>query len=720
MKSSRFASCLSALVLASLPAPAAALPDAPFRQPMAVRLAQAPELDGAEYRRLAVQRDGIAYVLTDKGVGRVFGERVALDQSFRPLAGIVPLDLVGESGHVFYLFEDKLLSNDLAGQYHVALPKGVYRSAAVNAEGVALLAAPTNLLLVAGASWTNLPFQVTRQTERVYAWGVQFFILANDTIYRMTGPQVDLFHRGTDLTALGFRGAELFVGTTRGYYVLDLRSGKHLVPLQERLPATHITALRPLPGALWAGTTQGAFCQTEPGSFKYYASKRWLPDDHVLDLQADPLGDMYVLTKGGLGKIEFPRITLADKARYYDDKIRQRHIRYGLCAELRLNKPGDMASAEMIDTDNDGTWSSAYLASQAFRYAATDDEKARANAWETFAALERLQSINGLDGFPARTFERTGFKVSDPERWHLAPERHWEWKAHTSSDEITGQTFAYAVLWEVAARTPDEKSRIAAGYERIINHILRHNYYLVDVDGQPTLWGRWHPEYVNHYPPTIVDRRLNSAEIIAFLQFAHHATGKPVYRDKAYELFERHGYLRNITNSMALIRPTPGFVFRGHDMGDAWNHSDDELAFYTYWVLYRFAFTEDLRRLYAAAIQDHWEIEKIERNPLWNFVLAATGADPFDIAGALWTLRNFPIDLVDWTVRNSGRQDLTRRPANFRGQDTEELLPPDERPIMRWNGNPFVLDGGNGGLRELAGDEFLLPYWMGRYLRLIE
>jgi hypothetical protein len=171
---------------------------------------------------------------------------------------------------------------------------------------------------------------------------------------------------------------------------------------------------------------------------------------------------------------------------------------------------------------------------------------------------------------------------------------------------------------------------------------------------------------------------------------------------------------------MTGIRATPGFVFRGNDMGDEWNHSDDELAFHAYWTLYRFAFTEDLRRIYATAIEDHWEAEKLERNPLWSFVLAATGTPQHDLAGAVWTLQNFPLDLVDWTIRNSGRRDLTPKPANFRRQETEELLPPDERPIMRWNGNPFVLDGGNGGLRELAGDEFLLPYWMGRYLRVIE
>jgi hypothetical protein len=39
---------------------------------------------------------------------------------------------------------------------------------------------------------------------------------------------------------------------------------------------------------------------------------------------------------------------------------------------------------------------------------------------------------------------------------------------------------------------------------------------------------------------------------------------------------------------------------------------------------------------------------------------------------------------------------------------------------MRWNGNPFILDGGVDGRGELAGDEFLLPYWMARYLKIIE
>ena len=34
---------------------------------------------------------------------------------------------------------------------------------------------------------------------------------------------------------------------------------------------------------------------------------------------------------------------------------------------------------------------------------------------------------------------------------------------------------------------------------------------------------------------------------------------------------------------------------------------------------------------------------------------------------------------------------------------------------MKWNGNPFRIDGGGNGGGEDDGAFFLLPYWMGRY-----
>lgn len=698
----------------------AAVRDVPFLQPVAHRYALADSLKGARFTKLLVDDDGIVYVLTDRGVARLFGERLALDRSYGPFAEAKPMDLTVYQGELFYLLDDKLLSNGFSGQYLVDLPKGQFQKLAFAADGTVLLAGQTNLAVVAAGRILPMPMPFVGPIREVQAAGNRFYVLAQDTVYRLAGPKTELFHRGQDLITFRLQGSEVVVGTRRGYYALDASTARPTIPLQDRLPAVEVTCLGAAANGIWVGTTQGLFLRTGPQQFRYFASRRWLESDEVVDLEVLRNGDVVVLTPAGLSRIEFRTFTLAEKAVIYDRKIRQRHIRYGLCSELRLREPGDPTTAALIDTDNDGTWSSLYLASQAFRYAVTGEEEARAQAWETFDALERLQSITGLDGFPARTFERRGFKVSDPERWRPAPDPRWEWKGHTSSDEVTCQTFAYAVLHEVAARTPPERARIAAAYDRIAAHIVRNNYALVDVDGQPTLWGRWNPEYVNAYPSTVGDRRLNSAEMIAFLQLAFRLTGKELYRERAYDLFDRHGYLRNITNSMALLRPTPGVVYQGNDMGSEWNHSDDQLAFYNYWTLFRYGFDDSLRRLYALAIRDHWQLERVERNPSWNFIHAMSGAPQPDLEGAVWTLRNYPLDLVTWTVQNSHRRDLNRLSLNFRRQETSELLPPDERPLQRWNGNPFTLDGGDGGHTELAGDEFLLPYWMGRFLRLIQ
>ncbi|MBU6400521.1 MAG: hypothetical protein KGS61_09400 [Verrucomicrobia bacterium] len=705
-------------LLAALTA-SAAVPDISFLQDSAVKYAATPELQGAACERLAIDRNGIVYVLTDKGLARLFGDTLALDRSYRPLAGKRPVDVAVGQGHLFYLFPDRLLSNDDAGKLLVPLPTGVFTHLGVADDGTILLYGSGKLAAVKNGEFKPMPGTFESLRGRIYPVGNEFYLLNGNAVDHWDGQDLGRFHAFEDVTALAFRGHEMLLGTRNGFYGMDLVSTQATFARQTVLPATHITCLLPTKAGLWVGTTGGAFHKTAEGSTDYYASQRWLADDEVVEMQPATGADVWILTRTGLNRIHFQLMTLAEKAAYFDRKVRERHIRYGFCAERHLFAPGDLANSEMIDSDNDGTWSEYYLASQAFRYAATGSEEARTNAWETFAAIQRLESINGLDGFPSRSFERRGFKVADPERWHPTKDGEWEWKGTTSSDEFIAHTFGCAVLYETAARTAAERDRIRGFYDKVMAHILRNDLKLVDVDGQPTQWGRWDPAYVNHYPHRIFDRRLNSAEIIAGLQFAFAITGKDLYRRKAADLMQQDGYLENIMSSMTNIAYTSGYSHQGAELGTDWNHSDDLLGFDAYWVLHRFAFNAQLQAQFDTAIRDHWEVERGERCPLWNFIYASTGAYNFDLNGALWTLRKFPLDLVDWTVHNSQRQDIHRLPPNFRERESVELLPPDERRIMRWNGNPFVLDGGNGGRSELAGDEFLLPYWMARYLKII-
>jgi hypothetical protein len=623
---------LSFPVLAATP-----IADTPFWQDTSVRIHHAPELTNAVFKKLCMDKENTVYVLTDKGVARLYNDTLALDKSYRPLAGKIAGDIaLTPDGDLAYRFEEGWLSNGGNG----------------------------GLDLNTGPAWFNPPPALKSQPGM---------------------PWPELTCRA------GVAGGAWF-GTTRGaFFERDGTNSRYATPSA--------------PGI-------------DPPRFRYYASKRWLRDDHVVDIAVGHAGDIWVLTRTGLNNIEFRRTTLAAKADWFHRKIRSRNIRYGFTAERHLPVPGDITSSEMIDTDNDGGWTSYYIGSLGTRYAVTHEPEIRRQAWESFAALERLQSIHTNTGFPARTFERKGFKVSDPDRWRDAPDPGWEWKGHTSSDEISSQAFAHAVMWELVATNITERSRIATNFVRIVDHILAHDLYLVDVDGKPTLWGRWNPEYVNWYPPTIHDRQLNSAELTAFLQLAFAMTGNPRYRDKAFEMFSKNGYLTNILSSLKLIARTPGYVHLGNDMGDEWNHSDDELSFFTYWPLVRFAFTDDLRAKYLSVVREHVAIESPERYPIWNFIAAACGLNEVDAAGSVWTLRGTPLDTIAWRITNSHRQDLTKLSPNFMGRELKELLPPGERLMARINTQPFILDQGNDET-EFPGDEFLLGYWLGRYVGAI-
>ena len=155
-------------------------------------------------------------------------------------------------------------------------------------------------------------------------------------------------------------------------------------------------------------------------------------------------------------------------------------------------------------------------------------------------------------------------------------------------------------------------------------------------------------------------------------------------------------------------------------LSEEWNHSDDEMYFLAYWGLYPYALKPSLKEKFRKAIQDHWEIERPEGDALWNFTYAMTGAKKFDLAESILFLKTYPFDLRNWAINNSKRSDVDIIAPNFRGQTTKERLPLGELPIFRHNGQIFTLDSqGDGSVLISAGDTWLLPYWMGRYLGVI-
>jgi hypothetical protein len=478
-----------------------------------------------------------------------------------------------------------------------------------------------------------------------------------------------------------------------------------------QVPATEFTVINvQSPSVTWIGTRQGAVRLSRGYQMReYFAGRRWLPDDHVTGIGFDG-NATWIETPKGFARIEDVAMTLADKSRVFVDRVQTRHNRWGLTASSQLRVPGDVSTNQMVSSDNDGLWTAMYVVAECFRYRVTGETDARENARRGMQAILRLEAITGKPGFPARSFIKVGVDVQPGDgEWHDASDKEWRWKGDTSSDEIVGLYFVYPLYLDLVADEA-EKPALAAAIERITNHILDNKYQLIDVDGQRTRWGWWGPDAVWEDPD---ETGLRALHILSHLRVAMHMTANAQYRARyqsAYDdLVKTHKYHWLTRNQKVMV---PGSI----------NHSDDELAFLSYYPLLRYEEDPALLAVYKQSLERSWQIERPERNPLWNFIYAAgTGAPEFDRAESLRTLREIPIDQIQWTVRNSHRLDVPIDPLNDRFKRRQALLvlPYDELPMSKWNGNPYNLDGGNDGRSEDDGAYFLLPYWMGRYHQLI-
>ena len=476
-----------------------------------------------------------------------------------------------------------------------------------------------------------------------------------------------------------------------------------------RTPVGNITATaRATDGALWLGTTQGLmrldFSAPEPDRRQYLAGRRYLPDDQVEQLAPDDRGGVWARTRTGVSHIELKPMTLAQKARLFEERIRARHDRYGLVADSYLRVAGDVASNQLRDNDNDGLWTAMYAAGECFRYAVTRSPEALANARKSVEAILFLEEVAGRRGFPARSYIRKGDPMPHGGEWHWTADGQYYWKGDTSSDEIVGHFFIFSVAYDLLPDA-DLRKRIAETCQRIMDHILDHDYYLIDLDGKPTLWGFWNPEKLAKDPD---ERALNSLQLLSFLKTTEHITGGPRYAAEYRKAAREFKYADWMTGV--------------NEFRTEMNYSDEELAMLPFYCAFQYEKDPAMLKAYRRAVDEWWKNIQREANPLWTFIyLTGQPEAKVDLPGAVRTLYRLPMDTIQWSVRNSQRQDLiwVSSPDRHGRREALTLLPPDERPVMKWNGNPFVVDGGGGGNGEDDGAAFLLPYWLGRYHQFI-
>jgi hypothetical protein len=497
------------------------------------------------------------------------------------------------------------------------------------------------------------------------------------------------------------------------------------------------------------GNVGAGAANKDPWAWDYYWGARWMPSNDVsgilFDSKAATGHSVLVTTGTGIAYIRADLITLAKKAKAVSTFQHPRHDRHGLISPVTLDRFGDLSSFHYTTNDNDGLWTSQGAMGLAYRYAhslkdgGNGDEEARALAWNAFEALEHLSLVTG--GYPHYT-ARTMCKVSDgdygctppdPECWYECwrdspTEEGWQLKTDTSSDEMCGHLAAYPILYDLVAQSDKEKARVLKLYDGILGGIVDNDLYLIDPwTGNRTFYGFWNPKEINREVEHYSERGPNSLQILSWLTAGYSITGKEKYRKTFEALVSEHHYDRNARNCKI-----------DSDIDE--NHGDTLLIMEAYhagfWALQRLDATHprrktvhDMLQKIVPSLEKTFMLARGELCAMWLGIYAGTadqlghGANQDDIVKAVWSLRHYPMDFIEWEMKGSQRQDEDIK-AGSRARDVNtpimrHIRPPTERKAGGPADDPFMVDPGGTGTLEYDATAFLLQYNIMLYNGLI-
>lgn len=507
------------------------------------------------------------------------------------------------------------------------------------------------------------------------------------------------------------QGSCLYVTTDRGVAVLR---GMAMTVLRggDGLPYEDTTCLAEgFDGDLWIGTTTGAIRKLG-NEYHYFGPYHWLPGNNVRDIA---VGNrvVYIGTDRGLGVIRYEPYTLLKKAAYFERRLEEwGHKRLGFVHKLYWSDQHKAWLREI--SDNDGGHTAHYLAAMSFKYAATGDEKARQEALDAFQAMIWLDAITPKPGFIARAIWSVQGDVGRrsergsgglPAKWYPTEDGLWLWKGDTSSDEVNGHMYAVSVFHDLAAKGP-EKKRAAEHLARIASHIIENGWVLRDMDGKPTRWGRWDPDYLLR-PYGFEARGLNGMEAQTYMQTAYALTGDAKYQTGLQQLLEWRYHTFTVRQKQTF---PPDTVV-------PW---DDELAFRCYHPLLRYCRDAGLRSIYLRSLERSWEVMRMQHVPFFNFIYGALTGNDCEVDRAVRFLREWPMDTTNHSYRNSHRHDLAPEPGYEPYGGGTRAMSPRETEAKWGSQSALPYNGGSGGRVVTAPVGWLEHYWMGRYYGFIQ
>ena len=442
------------------------------------------------------------------------------------------------------------------------------------------------------------------------------------------------------------------------------------------------------------------------------------------------------------------RMKLHEKARRFDELAETLHIRAGQNLLWSVFMTEDLASFERVDmSDNVGSWTAIYSASQAFRYAVTKDNKALLNLKRVMKGqldMMRITGVRGLftrvivdpslEGFPSAQQLDSWYPDCDLSKRHCKRfvevkegEYKGKWfKTDVSKDEYPAHMFSMAVAWELV-----DDAEVRGMVQEIVcavgDHLITNGLRIRDIDGEVTTYGKVFATALDDFPG------FNAALALSWMKLAG------VVCKEKYEDFYRKCLLQLDVEDPCIEGEAPRSYLEylplaGLDLDCKTNWNNHNMLELAYYSLIRMEQDPVLRQIYWDAYKRYvWDADdprpmRIQKNTLFTFFYLANMPEgeefPKEEAReAICTMKRFPEEKSHHAVDTLSKYktvctDRSGEPM----ASVQDFIPIDEDSMDNyyWNRNPWKLkkEEENRRIVEFP-EDYLVAYWMGRYFGFI-
>jgi len=373
--------------------------------------------------------------------------------------------------------------------------------------------------------------------------------------------------------------------------------------------------------------------------------------------------------------------------------IQARHVPYAagiLDPIVSLSDPTQVV--DYTRCGDSAVWTGHYLAAEAFRYKVTGSQDAMNNINNTIGAIYDLINVTG-----GNVLARCALPANSPYAASISNQESgngiyngsvygapWIWVGNTSRDQYIGVFFGLTVTYDMVS---DQTVRNWCSYliTRLLQNLLDNAWTIVLPDGS--------------VPTTFL---IRPDQQLSLLLMGQHVNGGAFGHKYSVE-----------SNALSPTVPVPIGVDCADQTSSYFKFNLDYLTMYTlktmgsgyssFW--YGLAYDE-LR----ATTSDH-------QNAHFNIIDRAISGPNANRDAQTQAL------LDAWLLRPrlDVYRDFSSQFPSCSGNEACQPLPVEDRVTtdFLWQRDPFALSGGGAGDIETAGIDYILPYWMGRYLGVI-